>query len=232
LTRDTRDSALTPTRGQLLSAEHTIASRIFGGNEAFNRFFGTYQAYKTFEPSTPFVRDSTFAFSARIGLAAPFRVPMTNSLDDKLLPISERFFAGGATTLRGFRFEQAGPQIILESRVEPTRPGEPPALVLPALVPRGGNALTVFNFEFRYPLTRRVRLVPFYDVGNVFSLVRDIRFKDMSNTIGLGLRFNTPIGPVGVDYGYLLNPPSFLTQGGATLRRPHGVIHIRIGQSF
>ncbi|HKQ76220.1 MAG TPA: translocation/assembly module TamB domain-containing protein [Blastocatellia bacterium] len=223
LTRDTRDSALTPTRGQLMSAEHTVAARIFGGNEAFNRFFGTYQAYKTFEPSTPFIRDSTFAFSARIGLAAPFRVPMTNTLDDKLLPISERFFAGGATTLRGFRFEQAGPQIILES----TRPGE-----LPALVPRGGNALTVFNFEFRYPLTRRVRLVPFYDVGNVFLQVRDIRFKDMSNTIGLGLRFNTPIGPVGVDYGYLLNPPSFVTQGNAILRRPHGAIHIRFGQSF
>jgi outer membrane protein insertion porin family len=175
-TRDTRDSALTPTRGQLLSAEHSVAARIFGGNEAFNRFFGTYQGYKTFDPSTPVIRDSTFALSARIGLAAPFRVPTTNTLDDKLLPISERFFAGGATTLRGFRFEQAGPQIILEG----IRPGE-----LPALVPRGGNALTVFNFEFRYPLTRRVRLVPFYDVGNVFLTVRDIRFKDMSNTVGL-----------------------------------------------
>jgi outer membrane protein insertion porin family len=222
-TRDTRDSALTPTRGQLLSVEHSVAARIFGGNEAFNRFFGTYQAYKTFATSTPVIRDSTFALSARVGLAAPFRVPTTNTPDDQLLPISERFFAGGATTLRGFRFEQAGPQVILEA----TRPGE-----LPALVPRGGNALTVFNFEFRYPLTRRVRLVPFYDVGNVFPLVRDIRFKDMSNTVGLGLRFNTPIGPVGVDYGYLLNPPSYVTQGNAILRPPHGVVHIRIGQSF
>jgi outer membrane protein assembly complex protein YaeT len=222
-TRDTRDSALTPTRGQLLSADYSIAARIFGGNEAFNRFFGTYQRYKTFAPSKPIIRDSTFAFSARIGLAAPFRVPTTNTPDDKLLPISERFFAGGATTLRGFRFEQAGPQIVLEA----TRPGE-----LPALVPRGGNALTIFNFEFRYPLTRRLRLVPFYDVGNVFPLVRDIRFKDMSNTVGLGLRFNTPIGPVGVDYGYLLNPPSFVTAGNAILRPPHGVVHIRFGQSF
>ncbi|HEY6404192.1 MAG TPA: BamA/TamA family outer membrane protein, partial [Blastocatellia bacterium] len=221
--RDTRDSALTPTRGQLLSAEHSIAARIFGGNEAFNRFFGTYQAYKTFAPSTPVIRDSTFAFSARIGLAAPFQVPTTNTPDDKLLPISERFFAGGATTLRGFRFEQAGPQIVLEG----TRPGE-----LPALIPRGGNALAIFNFELRYPITRRVRLVPFYDVGNVFPLVSDIRFKDMSNTVGLGLRFNTPIGPIGVDYGYLLNPPSYVTQGGAILRPPHGVVHIKLGQSF
>jgi hypothetical protein len=54
----------------------------------------------------------------------------------------------------------------------------------------------------------------------------------MSNTVGLGLRINTPIGPVGVDYGYLLDPPSFVTQGGATLRPKHGVVHIRFGQSF
>jgi outer membrane protein insertion porin family len=222
-TRDTRDSALTPTRGQLFSAEHAIAARMFGGNEAFNRFFGTYQRYKTFAPSTPLIRDTTLAFSARLGLSAPFNVPKTNTPDDKLLPISERFFAGGATTLRGFRFEQAGPQAVLE----PTRPGE-----LPALVPVGGNALAIFNFEFRYPLTRRLRLVPFYDAGNVFPLVSDIRFKNFSNTIGLGLRFNTPIGPVGVDYGYLLDPPSYVTQGNAVLRQPHSVIHIRFGQSF
>src|SRR5262249_56150226 len=126
-------------RCQRLSAEHTIATRIFGGNEAFNRFFGTYQGYKTFDPSTPFIRDSTFAFSARIGLAAPFRVPKTNTLDDKLLPISERFFAGGATTLRGFRFEQAGPQVILESS---------PPRELPPPVPPVRNSLPLFHFTF------------------------------------------------------------------------------------
>src|SRR5262249_50626775 len=44
-THDTRDSVLNPTRGQLFSADHSIAARIFGGNEAFNRFFGSYQYY-------------------------------------------------------------------------------------------------------------------------------------------------------------------------------------------
>jgi outer membrane protein insertion porin family len=222
-TRDTRDSALNPTRGQLASAEHSIAARIFGGNEAYNKFFANYQRYRTLSPSTPLFRDSILAFSARIGLAAPFKVTPTGRSDDKLLPISERFFAGGSTTLRGFRFEQAGPQAILE----PGIPGE-----LPALIPIGGNALTVFNFEFRYPLTRRFRLIPFYDLGNVFPLVRDISFGGMTNTVGLGLRFNTPIGPVGVDYGYLLDPPSYVTASGAVLRPPRGVLHIRLGQSF
>jgi outer membrane protein insertion porin family len=222
-THDTRDSVLNPTRGQLYSADYSIAARIFGGNESFNRFFGNYQYYRTLPQSTPLVRDSVIAAAARIGLADPFQVTATGTFDDKLLPISERFFAGGATTLRGFRFEQAGPQAVLEPRF----PGE-----LPALVAVGGNALTIFNFELRYPLTRRFRIVPFYDLGNVFPLVSDIRFGGMTNSVGLGLRINTPIGPVGIDYGFLLDPPSFVTTSGAVLRQPRGALHIRFGQSF
>jgi outer membrane protein assembly complex protein YaeT len=222
-THDTRDSALNPTRGHLFSADHSIAAHIFGGNESFNRFFGNYQYYRTLPQSTPLVRDSVIAAAVRVGLAAPFNVTPTGTFDDKLLPISERFFAGGATTLRGFRFEQAGPQAVLEPRF----PGE-----LPALVAVGGNALTIFNFEVRYPLTRRFRIVPFYDLGNVFPLVSDIRFGGMTNSVGLGLRINTPIGPVGVDYGFLLDPPSFVTASGAVLRQPRGALHIRFGQSF
>ncbi len=222
-TRDTRDSALNPTRGQLFSAEHSVAAGIFGGNESYNKFFGNYQYYRTLPQSTPLLRDSVLAATMRIGLAAPFNVKTTGTFDDKSLPISERFFAGGATTLRGFSYEQAGPQAILEPRT----PNE-----LPVLVPVGGNALTIFNFELRYPLTRRLRLVPFYDLGNVFPLVSDIRFGGMTNSVGLGLRINTPIGPVGVDYGYLLDPPSYVTASGAVLRQQRGVLHIRFGQSF
>jgi outer membrane protein assembly complex protein YaeT len=222
-TRDTRDSALNPTLGHLLSGEYTLATRILGGNESYNKIFGNYQYYRALPESTPWLHDSVLAAAVRVGLAAPFNVRPTGTFDDKLLPISERFFAGGATTLRGFRFETAGPQIILE----PTFPGE-----LPALVAAGGNALTIFNFELRYPLTRRVRLVPFYDLGNVFSLVSDIRFSGMTNTVGLGLRVNTPVGPVGIDYGFLIDPPSFISASGAVLRQPSHAIHIRFGQSF
>src|SRR5262249_59243517 len=111
-------------------------------------------------------------------------------------------------TLRGFRFEAAGPRGV----VEPRNSNE-----LPTLVPIGGDALAIFNFELRYPLSRRWRLVPFYDLGNVFRRVGDISFGGMTNSIGLGLRFNTPIRPVGVGYGYLLHPPSFITASRAPL---------------
>lgn len=234
LTRDTRDNVLNPTKGQLFSADHSVAARIFGGTESFNKFFGTYQRYLTLDQFTPLVGDSTLAFSARIGLASAFREADRDGngkIDDNdrrlpSLPISERFFSGGATTLRGFKFETAGPQIVLENTGE-----------LPALVPSGGDALAIFNFELRYPLTNRLRLVPFYDFGNVFGRARDFSFGGMTNTVGIGLRVNTPLGPIGIDYGFLIDPPSFFTMPNAegqrgTLRQPRGAIHIRFGQTF
>src|SRR5262245_31681747 len=223
-TRETRDNVLSPTRGQLFSFDHSLAARPLGGNESFNKFFGEYQRYDT--PAA--LRGATIAIAARLGLAGLYRVADRDgngviSEPERRLPISERFFAGGSTTLRGFRFEEAGPQGVLE----PRNSNE-----LPTLVPIGGDALVIFNFELRIPLSRRWRLVPFYDLGNVFRGVGDINFSDMTNSVGLGLRFNTPIGPVGVDYGYLLDPPSFIIASGATLRQPRSAFHIRIGQSF
>lgn len=228
LTRDTRNSALNPTQGQLVSLEHSVAARPFGGNEAFNKFFANYQRYFELSPETPLLRDTVLAFAGRLGLAAPFNIRGSGANGtiteaDRQLPISQRFFAGGATTLRGFRFEEAGPQGILEPRN---------ADELPTLVPLGGDAMVVLNFELRYPLTKQLRLVPFYDFGNVFRKVSDISLSGMTHTIGLGLRLNTPIGPVGIDYGYLLNPPSFTSATGIVLRQPQGVIHIRFGQTF
>lgn len=236
-THDTRDNVLNPSNGQLISFDHSIAARFLGGNESFNKFFGTYQRYKTFATFAPLLSNTTFAFSARIGIGNTFRDTDRNndgliSDSEKRLPISERFFSGGATTLRGFRFETAGPQDVLFNSNQNPKPGEP--FILPTLIPVGGDALAVFNFEMRYPLTQRLRLVPFYDLGNVFRRINDVGWKNMTNTIGVGLRINTPLGPVGVDYGFLLNPPSFVVPGvsGAYLQQPRGAIHIRFGQTF
>lgn len=237
VTRDTRDSALNSTNGQLVSADYSIAANILGGNESFNKFFATYQRYKTIAPQTSVLGNTTLAFSARIGLANAFREADRNgdgliSDSETRLPISERFFSGGATTLRGFRFETAGPQDVLFNPNQATGPDKP--FVLPTLVPIGGDALAIFNFELRYPLTQRLRLVPFYDLGNVFRRVSDFNWAGMTHTVGVGLRINTPLGPVGVDYGFLLDPPVYPVPGvpGAMLRQPRGSIHIRFGQSF
>ncbi|HZS43774.1 MAG TPA: translocation/assembly module TamB domain-containing protein, partial [Blastocatellia bacterium] len=227
-TRDTRDSVVDPEKGKLFSADYTFAASFLGGNENYNKFFGNFQNYHTLPKSVPLIHDSVLAFAARLGLAAPFKVFDRNgdgviSEPERELPISERFFAGGVTTLRGFRFEEAGPQGILE----PTTPNG-----VPTLVPIGGDALVVFNTELRIPIGGPFRLVPFYDLGNVFQHPKDISFGGMTNTIGIGLRIKTPIGPIGVDFGHLLDPPVFFSAQGIQLQQPSNVFHIRFGQTF
>ena len=122
----------------------------------------------------------------------------------------------------------------------------------PFSVPFGGNAIAITNLEARIPIGKSLRVVPFYDGGNVFRRVRDI-FKPAdvpagdvfgrnmralwTHTVGLGLRLKTPIGgEIGVDYGYLLNPPEFLIpqpSGPPAIHRlSPGHLHFRFSQAF
>ena len=130
-------------------------------------------------------------------------------------------------------------------------------------MPVGGNALAVVNLEARIPLTKVLQIVPFYDGGNVFRRVGDLfgkkdstpvppdnilaAIKDAnlrahwSNTVGVGLRIQTPIGgALAVDYGFLLNPPEFLIPQQAPLfngtpavyRLKRSQFHFRFTQTF
>jgi outer membrane protein insertion porin family len=122
------------------------------------------------------------AVGLRIGLAHPYG-------GDVELPISERFFAGGASSLRGFETDFAGP------------------IDTSTWKPLGGNALVVASAEIRVPLLRSIHFAGFYDAGNVFGTISDIAFSGFSHTLGVGLRIKTPFGPFRVDYGYHLNIP-------------------------
>ncbi|MCS6804042.1 MAG: outer membrane protein assembly factor BamA [Acidobacteriota bacterium] len=178
---DQRDSALDPTRGHYTTLDFSIAADQLGGDENFVRFFTEHQRYYQLP-----LGSTVMATNVRIGLADPFGRSTT-------IPISERFFAGGSTTLRGFSFENAGPR-----ELNPRRPGQ--------TQPIGGNALTIINAELRFPLWRRVGLgaALFYDGGNVFAKVSDIEWRKMSHTVGFGLRLKTPVGPVRFDVGLLV----------------------------
>ncbi|MBX7220421.1 MAG: BamA/TamA family outer membrane protein [Blastocatellia bacterium] len=199
--RDTRDSALDATIGSFSIADFSFATTKLGGNEEFFRFFGQYQQFR----SLPKVPSVVVATSARFGLARPLG-------DRDTLPISERFFAGGANTLRGLDFEQAGPRDPNTDR------------------PIGGNALVVLNAELRFPLLWKFQGATFYDTGNVFDKVSNIQLNRFTNTIGGGLRLKTPFGPLRVDAGYLLNPPSFVAVPNKKL--PGFQFHFSFGQAF
>jgi outer membrane protein insertion porin family len=76
-------------------------------------------------------------------------------------------------------------------------------------VPTGGRELFILNSEFRIPvpLKKGLGVVAFYDGGNVFEHVGFSDFRNnYSNTVGLGVRYATPIGPVRIDVGRNLNP--------------------------
>jgi len=222
------------TRGGFLSVDYAVALRQLGGNVSFNRFQATYRRY--YKVSA--LRDTVLAGNMTLGLANLFnpRDRDGNGVIDEIdqtLPISERFFSGGSTTLRGFSFEEAGPrQVVIPEG--PFRDSKKNIVFLnPFTVPVGGNALAVVNLEARVPLTRSVQVVPFYDGGNVFRRVGDLFGKEdttpvppgdiiaainkanlrahWTNTVGLGFRLQTPFGgALAVDYGFLLNPPEFL----------------------
>ena len=248
-----RYSATDPTRGFYLTADYNVSIPALGANIGFQKFQGSFYTFYT--PS--FLRNTTFAGRAVLGLATVFSRKQTISsaqfpdLEDSL-PISERFFAGGSTTLRGFEFEQAGPRVVVVPQGTFRNSSGKQVFLNPFTIPFGGNALALVNLEARIPLSNSIRAVPFYDGGNIFRRVSDIfnppevAANDVfgrnlravwSHTFGLGFRVKTPIGgEFGVDYGYLLNPPQFLipqTDGtNGIFRIRQGQLHFRFSQAF
>lgn len=248
-----RYNAGNPTRGDYLTADYNVSLPVLGANIGFSKFQASYNYYRTFS----FLRNTTFAGRAVLGLANVFSrregFSSTQFPDlEGLLPISERFFAGGSTTLRGFEFESAGPRVVVVPQGIFRNSDGDPVFLDPFTIPFGGNALAIVNLEARVPLTKNIRAVPFYDGGNVFRRVGDIFnppdvpagdvFRQnlralWTHTVGLGLRVKTPIGgEFGIDYGFLLNPPRFLipqqNAPDAIFQVRKSQIHFRFSQAF
>lgn len=204
--RDTRNNRFDPTDGTLTLGSFYYASSFLGGNEAFLKSLVEHNRYYP----VPKFRDTVYTVSGRLGLATPL-----GGKDS--LPISERFFAGGARDLRGFGFEEAGPRELATFR-------DVDGNVTTRLQPTGGNAVIVINNELRFPIYRILGGTLFSDTGNVFERVRDISLGELTQTVGFGFRLKTPVGPVRFDIGFLvLNGPRDL---------PRHRYHFSIGNTF
>ncbi|QUV78767.1 MULTISPECIES: POTRA domain-containing protein [Chloracidobacterium] len=199
--RDTRDVPLDATRGSFISADLTVATPRIGGSERFLRFLGQAQGYRRVTERSPVI----LAGRLQVGLAQPYG-------GTQALPISERFFSGGPTTLRGLGFEQAGPR-------DPVTDA-----------PVGGNALIAATGEVRFPLLQNLEGAVFYDVGNVFARVSDIGVGSLTNSLGGGFRIKTPLGPLRVDAAYLIDPPFFVATPNRRLTNFQ--VHVTFGQAF
>jgi outer membrane protein insertion porin family len=163
-------------------------------------------------------RGIVLARQTQFGIIAPFSVP--NGLTaDQSVPLPERFFGGGADSLRAFPYNQAGPR----DTGAPLVPGGVGSA--PTGFPLGGNALFFNNIELRFPLLgENIRGVVFHDMGNVYSSVSSISFRFKQNNLqdfdyavhaaGFGIRYLTPVGPVRLDLAYSINPPTYNGFGG------------------
>jgi outer membrane protein insertion porin family len=190
LIRDTRDKPLDAHHGIFATVNLGITPTAFGSSANFAKLFGQYAFYRP-------VHGMVFANSIRIGLASPFA--------GSFVPTSQLFFSGGGTSLRGFPIDEAGPQRLVPfCNVLQGQSG-----CVNVTVPVGGKQLFIANSELRFPLGIMKALggVVFYDGGNVYSAINLSNFaNNYTNTIGIGLRYATPIGPIRVDFGRNLNP--------------------------
>jgi outer membrane protein insertion porin family len=137
-----------------------------------------------------------FASGSRLGLQKGF------SAEGAVL--TDRFYAGGGTTVRGFKQDELGPK-------------------LPNGQPAGGNAVLVLNEELRYPLFWIFDAVTFVDIGNVFPRVSDFKLSEVRTAGGFGLRIRNPFVVLRLDYGFKFN-----RRPGET----SGAFFFSIGQAF
>ncbi len=187
--RDSRDNPLDAHHGVYQTFDFGVTPTAFGSSANFVRFLGQNAFYL---PVRPWL---TWATDLRVGLAAPF--------SGSIVPLSERFFSGGADSLRGFPIDGAGPQRPVNVCATP---GNAATCTLIS-VPVGGNMLFILNTEARFPtkIIKNLGAVLFYDGGNVYSNINLRQFvDDYTNTVGIGLRYKTPVGPVRFDVGYRL----------------------------
>jgi outer membrane protein insertion porin family len=190
--RDHRDDVLNPSTGYFNTTTFQVATHLLGSQLNFTSLYNIYSTY------TP-VPHGVLATAVRLGWNHPFGGTVS-------LPPTERYFAGGSTTLRGFGLDEA--------RLE------------------GGNVMTIANFEYRTPLgivpIKNVGGAVFYDTGNVFPSIRDVHVSDFTHSVGFGLRYVTPLGPVRVDVGFNLHRR--INENGQ-LERPYAIF-FTLGNPF
>jgi outer membrane protein assembly factor BamA len=188
--RDTRDNPLDAHKGHYDSLEFDVNPSVLGTNVNFGKLLAQAAYYKK-------LNGVVWANSLRLGMVAPS--------EGSHVPISQKFFTGGGSTLRGFPLNGAGPQRTVTACGNPSDPSTCAFIQ----VPTGGPELIILNSEFRIPLPimKGLSFVPFYDGGNVFDRIGFKTFTRVySNSVGLGLRYATPVGPVRVDFGHNLSP--------------------------
>ncbi|MFH0762520.1 MAG: outer membrane protein assembly factor BamA [Candidatus Omnitrophota bacterium] len=192
---DSRDNIFDTRKGNVLSGSIECAGGPFGGSKDFAKFSGRASHY------FPLFRQSNLEVRLRAGLADAYA-------DSDEVPLYERFFAGGADTVRGYHERKVGP-------VDPASKD-----------PLGGESVLIGNLEYTYPLFSFLKLAAFYDVGSVWAKVSEFGSGGFKSGIGVGVRIKSPIGPIRLDFGIPLNIES------GEDKRGDGILHFSASRGF
>ncbi len=187
--RDRRDDPVDSHRGSYNNIDVSGAASFLGSQTSFGRVLARNSTYHSLTRDIVFARTVQFGVINRLG-----------GLPE--IPLSERFYSGGASSHRAFPNNQAGPRDVVTG------------------FPIGGNAIMIFSEELRFPLIGdNLGGVIFHDMGNVYSSLSNVSFRFhqknlqdfnyMVHAIGGGIRYHTPIGPVRIDLAYGPNTPRF-----------------------
>jgi outer membrane protein insertion porin family len=220
LTWDTRNDILLPIRGSYASVEWQHAFKLIKGDAEFdllNLSFSTYQS----------VAGGVLALSLRGGAIEP-RHPQPDQADNLQVPVNVRFFAGGRATHRAFPIDLLGiPNETLGCSTLPDKSCKEPASV----VAIGGAGQLITNLEWRFPIFSVLGGTVFVDGGNVWPAWRDIRTDEMRWGGGIGLRADTPVGPIRLEYGWKFGPETYLING-VSVRESPGELFFSFGNAF
>jgi len=199
---DTRDSPFDPRVGHYYALEVQGYGNAIGSQAQFAKLYAQAFTFRRLG------RRAVWAQAVRAGVAPTFGTtksdPASTGDPESGLPQSERFYAGGDTTLRGWGRDLVGP---LDNQGDPI----------------GGEALFILNEELRFQIWRQLQGAVFVDVGNVYRLVSKFSLGDLRESAGAGLRFMTPIGPFRMEYSLILDRLS---------GEDPGKFYISIGQAF
>jgi outer membrane protein insertion porin family len=171
--QDTLDNPLYPMRGFLNIASTEWAGSIFGGDSDFVKLQLDTGVY------IPFYLNTTFHLRGRVGVGY--------GIGGDRLPVFERYFVGGISTVRGFDVRSLGPEV--------------QGTVI------GGNKQLIFNVEYIFPLVPQVKLrgLGFFDAGNAFSEDEDLRPQALRLSAGAGIQWFSPLGPLTFVLGFPLD---------------------------
>jgi outer membrane protein insertion porin family len=175
LSRDSRDRPWDTHKGSINSLSFEYAGGPFGGDLYFNK----YQARTAWYFPLPW--DTVFLAQGRWG----YEVKRSGGK----LPVFEKFFLGGIDTMRGFDY----------ASISPRDPATGDKI--------GGEKMMVYNLEYRFPLEKEQGVVGvvFLDAGNVFEKDEDWTFSGIRRSVGAGIRWYSPVGPLRIEYGYNLD---------------------------